>query len=281
MVEAIEVNDELLSIEALIDEYGLNVEQPYSDDDLAAITEAINEANAENHLLTDLLTATVLTTLVIRNRPIGVLFIERRLQYSQNDRAIAERRMLQRIRAQQQRSSRILEQHSQDLINGNISVQQWQRRVANHVRNDHLRMMQLGAGTRARVNRRHLERLQKRLWGNEFSGELGSLSRLSERLQAGEISQKMLLYRSRMFALNTRVSYEEARQVNFIDREWVGRRTLDPSSDHCPDCPAYQRLSWVPASEIVPVGAECRCGGRCRCRTEYRRVNLSDVLPIQ
>lgn len=280
VVDTITIDGSVLSLDELIDEYGLAIEPPYSDADLAAITEAIDEANAEANALEVLLSAVVILALLPRSRPSGVAFVDRRLQYVEDGRAISETRIRLRIRRQQQRSSQQLERISQDLIDGQISPEQWQRRMARHIVNDHIRMMQVGAGTRSRVNQRHIAELQKRLWNDEYGGALGSLDRLSRQLQNGEISEKMLLYRSRMLGLNTRATYEGARQANFRNGEWLGRRFLDPSAQHCPDCPAHQRTEWVAASEIVPVGAQCRCGGRCRCRTEFRRVNLSDALPV-
>ena len=79
-------------------------------------------------------------------------------------------------------------------------------------------------------------------------------------------------------ARSVRPAFEQARKsiLGFIGFN-EGRRFLDPTADHCPDCPNHERLDWVPIDEIVPVGFDCRCRGRCRCSVQYR-INLSASL---
>lgn len=50
---------------------------------------------------------------------------------------------------------------------------------------------------------------------------------------------------------------------------------------NCPSCPNYEQRTPVPIDQIVPIGADCECGGRCRCQVAYVRIpNLSTGVDL-
>ena len=113
-----------------------------------------------------------------------------------------------------------------------------------------------------------------RLLRDEFTGVRIFTNKTENGERSGPLAKNYGSYKSR----SVRPAFEQARKtiLRFVGFN-EGRRFLDPTADHCVDCPGHERLDWVPIDEIVPVGVDCVCRGRCRCSVQYR-VNLSSSL---
>lgn len=243
--------------------------------DEAELQALLVEANQDaNRQLSEFIAAAAIASalLLLNTRTPGVRYFIPSQQYYRGQSPVPQERIQQLVDAHRRQLSQRTVRHGRDLINNRITLQQYHERMARDIVNGHIRMAELGAGGRRQLTRRHWEMLRDQLYGDgPGRGDLNRLQRHIERIALGELTEAQIRDRSRRYGSNVAPSYEGSRHVSLSrDGRWQGRRFLDPAALHCPDCPDYERLEWVPAGEIVPVGDACACRGNCRCRVQYR-----------
>jgi hypothetical protein len=284
-VETITIAGQPFTLDELSAIVGYPVEPPLTNADIEQMQQAISDAEDSQSPLATLIGAVAilsLAALLSRRRP-GVAYLVPQQRYIQGRTPLPDSRIEALIARERQRVARRTTKHATDVINGRISLREYQRRMARDITRGSIRMMQAGAGGRRRVTRRHLDELQQQLWGEgPGRGSLRRLQRHVERIANGELTPGQILDRSRRYGSNIDGAFYGAEHINRSGEGWEARRTLDPTANHCPQCPAYQQIDWVPASQVVPKGVACSCGGNCRCQIFYRKsgVTLSDSLPI-
>lgn len=275
--ETIRINGRDYTLDELEEIVGVDALQDPIDTE--ELQRQISEANRQPSILTPLLLAAVFlagSAIVQGDR------LSYRLETAQYIRASGDPvppwQIEQWINEERRQASARMERRSRLLLNGRISLEVWQRNQAQDIYYSHLRMVQAGAGTAAEIRPRHLQRLYERLHGMPHEGGLGvgemqALGRFARQIRAGELSEAMILARSRRYGENVGASYYEADHVSRVaDGTWEGFRRLDPAADHCPECPAYATAGWVPADQIVAKGERCSCRAACRCNVAWRRV---------
>lgn len=165
------------------------------------------------------------------------------------------------------RLERIAERYSQDGNLARFSRDFWQE-----LNLSLLLALQLGAGTRSLITREHLA-----AYLQAIEREWGYFQRFQDAIALGNLSEAQLIYRSGLYAGAVNRLYFEAERITQAAIGSYGIRYLDPASNHCPECPAYDTNGeYVPASQVIPVGARCTCGGRCRCTVLY--ASLSELV---
>jgi hypothetical protein len=259
-------------LEALLDIDTL--EPPY---DTAELQRLVNEANQDDGPISELLLAALLLALATGlTGGDRLVYATRQQQYYQGTRVLTQVDLQRRVSAESMRNAARMQRRTQQLIDGGMSLDQWQRDMARDIVRSQFRMAQAGAGTAGNLTPAHLEALRSRI-----RGEMAGLNALADDLANGRISKKMATYRVGRRGTASGAAFWESQHVSRSDGRWEARRMLGGNSNHCPDCPGLQVLDWAPIDAITPVGSDCRCGGRCKCRVEYRQVRLSDRLPIR
>ena len=210
-------------------------------------------------------------------------------QYLVNERRISERQMRRIIAREQDDLASRLRRLAVRFIDGEITLEQFRRRMSQAILDGHLRLLQIGAGGRSQVNREQLETLTNRLIRNDDDtlGK-GEFTALADFLAViGGLSAAQIAARAYQYGLNIRPSYEESRNIALANLGYVSKRFLDPTAEHCAECPAYETLEWTPSDQVVNVGEACSCRGRCRCIKIYARAvdvasldiaNFSDAI---
>ena len=172
-----------------------------------------------------------------------------------------------------------LKGHARLLTNGAITLEEFQIRMAQSIKESHLRMSALGAGGKDRLSNAHFGSV-----GGILRKEYSYLDNFSRGIQAGEYSAKYIIARAGLYAASTRRSFFKGEQISrAIAGVTMAKRVLDSQAKHCADCPAYSTNGYVPIEDIVVPGEACACGGRCRCSIVYKNsgrspINLSDRL---
>jgi len=244
-----------------------------ADQDIAAIQAAIAEANAEPNGLSQLLAALVLLLLISSAPSNRLTYRQSEGLYYRGQRAVSIAEIEQIIGRDRANTTERYRRQVQELIDGNITLADWQRFMASDLYHSHLRMTQAGAGTAAGLNAEHLRRL-----GDRLSAEFTALSGFAAAIAIGSVSAIAMIARASRYATNTGASYYDAEHALRVSQGgWQGRRSLDPGADHCPECPGYVTDGFVAAAEVVPKGDRCSCRGNCRCLVIWRR-SLSDAV---
>jgi len=246
------------------------LEPPY---DLAQLQALINEANQESSgELEQLLLALLVLALLPSPR---MIYSVQDARYFARQRPLSQVDLQRRLFAEGQQNATRMQRRTQRLLDERLSLADWERQMARDILRSNLRAAQAGAGTAGRLTPAHIEKLRAKV-----SAELEALRRLADDLSAGRISPKMALYRAGRYGRNATQAFWEAQHQTYSDGRWMARRFLDPTAEHCRQCPGYAQPNWLPVDQVVPKGAQCDCRGNCRCRVEYRPATLSDRLPI-
>jgi hypothetical protein len=168
---------------------------------------------------------------------------------------------------EEQRATAVkLERHMQSLVDGRISTQEYSRRARAELKPSMIRMALLGAGGQNFASPQVYGAA-----GAQLRKVYGNLERLSQQISGGQITARQALQRSRDLSLGNKQIFNRAEQLSRAKMgQTEGWRRLDPASDHCPSCPGYATGGYVSIADIVPVGSNCECGGRCRCTVVYR-----------
>nr|BAR25795.1 unnamed protein product [uncultured Mediterranean phage uvMED] len=153
------------------------------------------------------------------------------------------------------------------LINGNITLDQWQGSVREALKGAHIQATVLGHGGRARMGAREYGRIGQRL-----RAEYRYLQGFAGDVLAGRVSAPMALARIQLYAESVRGSYWEGTTLRQEKQGYsMMRRRLDPQAAHCDDCLRYAGAGLVPIGSLPMPGQRCECRARCRCFVEYKR----------
>lgn len=88
---------------------------------------------------------------------------------------------------------------------------------------------------------------------------------------SGQMTPGQIVAISRRRTLTFRSQFEQSTILNNIISKGHNEGIRRINSVHpCPSCPGYERLDWVPISDIVPVATLCECMDRCKCSVVTR-----------
>lgn len=193
-------------------------------------------------------------------------------RYIRNGQAVATSEVRAVLLAIRTQLGNRIARHTEQLLNNEITLAEWEQLISAEAKDKSIAAALLGIGGVAIAS--NLNRQQySALWEAVALG-LGSwvigLSRVGQRVSNGEYSPSMLRHYGRYKSSGVVGAYSQARKMGLLFSGFnEARRSLDPTANHCPDCPAYE-TDWTDVSNVVPVGVACRCNGNCRCRVEYR-----------
>lgn len=119
-------------------------------------------------------------------------------------------------------------------------------------------------------------------WGS-IGGMLAEQYRYLEgfaaEVEAGELSQRQINARARMYIRSSKEAYERGRRrwllsLDERDKPTEVRWILQPA-EHCPDCVAFASLRWIPLTDdafggCFPGSGCTQCLTNCQCFLDYR-----------
>jgi hypothetical protein len=188
---------------------------------------------------------------------------ERNIYTYPNGKRVPDRALYGAIRRYENKLEQSLQSATTALLNGDLPLSEWQKRVASRVKESHLELLRFGAGGQSRVWQeseveRHLQKV-----------DFPALDRFGKDLVEGKLSEKQIRARVALYASSPKVSYERGRvSVNREKGVRYGRRLLGRTDFHCPDCIAYASLGWQRLEDVILPGTECQCGVNCLCSIE-------------
>lgn len=156
---------------------------------------------------------------------------------------------------------------TQSLIDGRISLADWQMGMMEEIRISHAASAALANGGWAQMTPSD--------WGYEGSlvkEQYKYLANFAEEIANGtQALDGRALVRSDMYADAVNGTYWEIDKRSMTDEGYdEGRRVLEAGVDHCDDCEEYANDGWMPIEDIPEIG-NSQCLTRCRCEIEYRK----------
>lgn len=178
---------------------------------------------------------------------------------------VPERALFGAISRYQDKLNQSLQSATTAMLNGDITLSEWQHRVSSRVKQGHLELMRFGVGGGGNARVWHENDVNKRLQTVDFP----ALERFGRDLQDGKLSEKQIRARLELYAKGTKASYEKARlDTKRLNGQQYGRRLLGKADLHCDDCIRYASLGWQRLEDIILPGTNCQCGSNCLCSIE-------------
>lgn len=167
-----------------------------------------------------------------------------------------------------------LQDFTKRLINGDITIDQWQGSVREALKPAHIQAAMVGVGGKQALSQYDYGRIGQRL-----RSEYAYLQNFASDLLGGRISAPMALARIGLYAESVRGSYWEGTTIR---REKEGyslmRRILDAQAVHCQDCIGYAARGIVPIGSLPMPGQRCACRARCRCTVQFYRQQMPSIV---
>lgn len=149
------------------------------------------------------------------------------------------------------------------LYAGQLSLSQWQLAVAQLLKEAHLAQAMFAAGGKANMGPREWGRV-----GRMLRDEYQYLAKFAIDIAAGKVSLAQALVRVRLYGRATRATYWN---------EWTRRREGEVwwvlgIAEHCPDCVTLAENSPYTMKSLptVPAAGDTECKRNCKCRLEVR-----------
>jgi hypothetical protein len=154
---------------------------------------------------------------------------------------------------------------TQDLIDGRLTIAQWQRQMMRHIKATHL----VGLAT-ARGGWESLDQSAFGWVGQRVRLEYKFLRGFAADLASGKQALNgTALTRAGMYAEAGRQTHRAAEQRAALGRGQMEERNRLGAADHCPGCLTQTSRGWQPIGSLVPCGLrECRV--RCHCSLQFR-----------
>lgn len=153
-----------------------------------------------------------------------------------------------------------------DYTEGRTDIPTFQTRMAEAIKDSHLRVGAIASGGIRRLNQKHFGAIGGRL-SNEY---VNYLYKFGTDLSSNDYSPEYIIWRAKLYARSPRQSFNLLRKLTLTqDGEFEGWRTLSDAI-HCKSCPNYVTNGWVDLNTIVAIGAKCECRGNCKCRIRVR-----------
>ena len=166
-----------------------------------------------------------------------------------------------------------LQDFTRRLIDGNITIDQWQGSVREALKPAHLQATMVGAGGKDALSQSDYGRIGQRL-----RSEYSYLQNFASDILAGRVSGAMALARVGLYAESVRGSYWEGTTIRQEKQGYsLMRRILDSQAQHCQDCIDHAARGIAPIGSLPMPGQRCACRSRCRCRIEYLRQQFPAV----
>ncbi|HYX17070.1 MAG TPA: hypothetical protein VE944_22515 [Nostoc sp.] len=160
-----------------------------------------------------------------------------------------------------------LKGHARLLAQNKIDIPEFQTRMAQSLKESHLRNAAVGAGGTNQLTPTHYGKV-----GAQLKKQYKYLHGFGQDLADGKLTPEQAIRRAGSYAKSAKTSFFESEFTSRGKYGFYAKRLLDAQSRHCASCISYQRLAWTLIQNVIPPGVDCECGGRCRCRLVFRKV---------
>lgn len=153
---------------------------------------------------------------------------------------------------------------TQQLVDGKLSLGDWQTKMQQEIKASHVASGILGRGGVESTTQADYGRM-----GHIIKGEYAALRQWAKDLESGKAPlDGRALSRADLYQEAGRGTFEEVKRFAAKEAGLVWERSrLEPSANHCDDCENEAAQGWQPTGVIIPIG-DRTCGRRCRCELE-------------
>lgn len=159
------------------------------------------------------------------------------------------------------------------LQEGEISLERWQRGMADMIKRGHTAATMIARGGREQVRRAD--------WGRTgviLKRQYQYLQGFANELEAGLPITGRVINRAKMYAVAPTATYENMLRQDDIAAGFDVERRILHSVNPCKSCVRYRDMGWQRAGKLPGIGQRCQCKSRCRCTFERHRSSQKRVV---
>jgi hypothetical protein len=191
--------------------------------------------------------------------------------YKSNGAKVQQKELYRAVAEEVDRYQRKHESLATRLVNGNITLEQWQEQSKTLVKDSHVNMMRLGRGGKERTYGIHYLEVANDLRTVQYPALRG----FAQDIKDGKLTNGQIIARSRLYGAATKTSFERGRVSQSNEKPNIlrlGRRRLGACKNTCDDCIRYAMLGWQSLELVVLPGTNCKCRANCCCSIEIKEV---------
>lgn len=161
-----------------------------------------------------------------------------------------------------------MQRNTQQYINGNLSIQEWQGKMRKDIKDLHIVSQTAGKGGRKMMTQADWGRS-----GGRLKQQYAYIDSMAWEMESGDLSDAQMLNRARMYSGTSTTAYYDGRTASAKELGFTEeRRVLNPA-EHCKDCIGYAAVGWQPIGTLPEPGQASQCLSNCKCDKVYRGPN--------
>lgn len=153
-------------------------------------------------------------------------------------------------------------QSIQKMIDGDITVDEWEREFMANIKTRTIQLYQLGKPGQ-------LDQTDRGKLGNQIRYQYDKLWNFRQAIIDGNLSEAQIKYRSELYLNKTRWAHEEGKRRSHYIAGYMWEKRLRNALDSCMQCITYAALGWQAIYTLARIGEACDCKANCKCEFVY------------
>jgi hypothetical protein len=154
----------------------------------------------------------------------------------------------------------------EQLIGGNISLEDWEKETATELKKMHTWTYLLGKGGQQNMTQSDYGKLGLRL-----SYEYGYLRGFSEKIRNEGMSEAQFLARLELYINKANGTRQIAVQASHKQEGYIWERRYLRAVENCRSCVGYAAMGWQPIGTLPSPTERCECQANCRCYFKFSK----------
>ena len=191
-------------------------------------------------------------------------FDAERMLYQVGGATVPQRSVKQAVNSAIDVWSKQLSVTSAQMVNGDITIGEWQTLMAEKIKSMHTAVSVVGRGGVGQITHEDALFIEGDM---RFQNE--RLQRFALQVERGEVTGAAIEQRAAMYAESANPVYEDVRRAAAEDNGMDEECRILGAAEHCPDCLEESARAWQPIGTLPQIG-DSACRWNCRCHFEYR-----------
>jgi hypothetical protein len=154
------------------------------------------------------------------------------------------------------------------LIEGKITVAQWEKETASELKKLHSYQYLLGIG-----GQKQMTNIDYGVLGGEVKNEFKYLRQFSNDLLSGKVSEKQFFARLGMYLDASTGTYEKAKLKAHLRAGFRWERRIRTKEESCAPCIGFAAMGWQQIGSLPNPTEQCDCRSNCGCVKVFSRNN--------
>ena len=162
-----------------------------------------------------------------------------------------------------------LQEITDGLMDGRLTLGQWQERIAREIKEAYVINLQVGRGGAAQTRRMDYGRI-----GGRIKFEYARLNQFAVEIKGGQLSEAQIRARTMQYTAGPRTAFFDGQTAAKIDSgKFVQEQRFLGDADHCSVCVGFAAMGRVPIGALPEPGTNCLGRHNCKCIKQYFRRN--------